>query len=475
MRRNRKVMVYCTILFFIGAGISTSLGQEQQDVVFDDSNYVSTMPPDLMYYPTAHNFGDVAEGHTYQTTFEISNAGTGLLTWNLGIVHPWISPDPTTGNSTGFSDITVVTVTINTTGLSLGPHSGFVSISANDGGGTRYFNIDCNVVSNNPPNTPSPLNGPSTGEIEEWLSYTTSATDPDSDYIRYGMDVDSDGVVDFWSSSYYPSGATYQINIMLYSTGTYYLRMKAEDIHGAQSGFSAPKIISIVGANDPPLTPNVPNGPSIGDIGSSFTFSTSTTDPEGDDLKYGWDWDGDGTVDEWSTLLSSGSIDSRSHSWASEGTYNIQVLAEDEHGAQSAFSAFKTITITGESAPNKPSIPDGTSSGKAGVSYSYTTSTTDDNGDQLYYLFDWDDGTTSQWLGPYSSGQVASSSHIWSAQGSYQVRVKAKDDPNGDGDLSDGMESVWSDPLSVSMPKTHVFSRYPWFSTIQHFRNIFSF
>ena len=113
---------------------------------------------------------------------------------------------------------------------------------------------------------------------------------------------------------------------------------------------------------------------------------------------------------------------------------------------------FRTYCME-NSPPNKPSIPTGTNSGKAGNSYTYSTSTTDPESDQIYYLFDWDDGETSGWLGPYNSGQVASSSHVWSAQGSYQIRVKAKDDPNGDGDLSDGVESIWSDPLPITMPK----------------------
>ena len=44
-------------------------------------------------------------------------------------------------------------------------------------------------------------------------------------------------------------------------------------------------------------------------------------------------------------------------------------------------------------------------------------------------------------------------SHVWNIEGTYQIKVKAKDDPNGDGDLSDGTESVWSDPLPIRMPK----------------------
>jgi len=44
-------------------------------------------------------------------------------------------------------------------------------------------------------------------------------------------------------------------------------------------------------------------------------------------------------------------------------------------------------------------------------------------------------------------------SHVWNIEGTYQIKVKAKDDPNGDGDLLDGTESVWSDPLPIRIPK----------------------
>ena len=88
---------------------------------------------------------------------------------------------------------------------------------------------------NHPPNTPSKPNGPSSGEIGEWLTYSTSTTDPDGDQIRYAFDINYDGVVDYWSTSYYPSGATYNLNVKFGTPDTYYLRFKAEDVHGAQS------------------------------------------------------------------------------------------------------------------------------------------------------------------------------------------------------------------------------------------------
>ena len=401
------------------------------------------MVPDLVYSPISHDFGIVPGGDTYQTTFQIWNGGTGTLTWNLGIVHTWISPNPASGSSTGPSDKDTVTVTIDTTGLTPGIHNGFVSISANDGGGVRYFNIQCEV--NDPPNTPSKPTGPSTGETGIYYPYSTSTTDPEGDMIRYGWDLNDDDLVDFWSTHYYASGAPYTVNIKFYTAATYYLRVKAEDEHGGQSGFSLVKNVVITGSNHVPNDPSTPVGPSSGDIGISYDYTTSTSDPDGDDVKYGWDWDGDYIIDEWTGFSSSGTPITTAHIWTSPGTYDIKVVAEDEHGAQSDFSLEKTITISGNNPPNKPATPAGPANGKTGMSYTYATSSMDPDGDQVYYLFDWGDGTDSGWLGPFASGQSASASHIWTSEGTYPIKVRAKD--------TDDAMSVWSDSLSVTLPR----------------------
>jgi len=57
--------------------------------------------------------------------------------------------------------------------------------------------------------------------------------------------------------------------------------------------------ISRLDTNDPPNTPVVPSGLNVGVVGQSYEYSTVTTDPEGDTITYGWDWDEDGIIDEW--------------------------------------------------------------------------------------------------------------------------------------------------------------------------------
>ncbi len=94
--------------------------------------------------------------------------------------------------------------------------------------------------------------------------------------------------------------------------------------------------------------------------------------------------------------------------------------------------------------PAKPATPTGPASGKVNTEYTYSSSATDPEGNQVYYMFDWGDGTYSSWVGPLNSGATGSAKKTWSAEGTFQVKVVAKD--------SHGQLSVWSDPLSISMP-----------------------
>ncbi|MFH1012909.1 MAG: hypothetical protein V1769_00175 [Thermoplasmatota archaeon] len=113
-------------------------------------------------------------------------------------------------------------------------------------------------------------------------------------------------------------------------------------------------------------------------------------------------------------------------------------------------------------APWKPSTPTGETQGKVNQQYAYSTQSFDFDDDDLYYFFDWGDGTDTGWLGPYENNIEITVSHIWEKRGQYNVKVKAMDDPNGDGDISDGLESQWSDMLPISMPKAKITPSNMW-------------
>jgi len=90
--------------------------------------------------------------------------------------------------------------------------------------------------------------------------------------------------------------------------------------------------------------------------------------------------------------------------------------------------------------PLNPTVPNGPQTGVVNITYSYTTTTTDPESQQVYYLWSWGDENDT-WLGPFDSGAPAQATHVWSDVGNYSVMVKARDIL--------GVESGWSDPLMV--------------------------
>jgi hypothetical protein len=94
--------------------------------------------------------------------------------------------------------------------------------------------------------------------------------------------------------------------------------------------------------------------------------------------------------------------------------------------------------------PATPNRPTGPSIGVVHETYSYTATAPDDpDGSTIYLIWDWGDGSFSDWLGPSPEGQDVQATHSWDNPGTYAVRVKAKD--------INSSESDWSEPLSVTI------------------------
>jgi hypothetical protein len=127
-------------------------------------------------------------------------------------------------------------------------------------------------------------------------------------------------------------------------------------------------------------------------------------------------------------------------------TYLSPVMDEIDYITVEEFQPFgdPSLCIAGKSQkPAKPATPQGETQGGVGEEYTYTSSTTDPDGDSLYYFFSWGDETHSAWVGPHASGDTAQASHTWTDSGTYQIKVIAKD--------KNGVFSEWSDELAVLM------------------------
>jgi len=61
--------------------------------------------------------------------------------------------------------------------------------------------------------------------------------------------------------------------------------------------------------------------------------------------------------------------------------------------------------ISNNNPPETPNQVTGPSEGETGIIYVYLSNTTDPDGDDIYFLFDWGDGTNSSWIGTFQSGE----------------------------------------------------------------------
>ncbi len=89
--------------------------------------------------------------------------------------------------------------------------------------------------------------------------------------------------------------------------------------------------------NQAPEKSSRPNGPSSGQVGTEYMYTSSTIDPDSDEIYYWFDW-GDNTNSGWLGPYDSGDTVSASNVWNSLGNYEIKVKAKDSNGAQSEWS-----------------------------------------------------------------------------------------------------------------------------------------
>jgi PKD repeat protein len=169
--------------------------------------------------PPSHNFGSVPEEEITFWSFDITNCGGGTLTWTVSDDRAWITVNPLSGSTT--TGIDTVTVTINTAGLSVGIHTGHVTVNSNDGSktGTIMVNIQ--------PSQPliADAGGPYYGNTNEPIQFHGSATGGTPPYT-YAWDFDINGVIDSVLQNPTHSWS---------STGTYYPTLKVVDDKGGWS------------------------------------------------------------------------------------------------------------------------------------------------------------------------------------------------------------------------------------------------
>ena len=192
-------------------------------------------------------------------------------------------------------------------------------------------------------------------------------------------------------------------------------------------------------------SPAIPefNGPTNGMTGLSFNFTFNSTDPDGDNIYYFVDWDDD-TSSEWIGPYLSGEVVTASHIWENPDSYEIRGKAMDSDYMESDWSEPHIITIVANQPPTKVTIT-GSKWGFGGTEYEFTFRSTDPENHNIYYRIDWDDGTSTGYIGPYASGEQITLSHSWNLKGKYWIKAWAKDEMDGESQQANYQINILTD------------------------------
>ena len=240
--------------------------------------------PVISVTPLSHDFGIVNVGSMQTFTYTISNTGDATLNISGFMASPSFSAGNlgsstvAPGGSTTFDVTYAPTAGVNT--------SGIVSVNSDDPHGP--FSVNALGEGNMPP-VLDPIGNKSADAFVN-LSFTTTATD-NNDQIE---DTPS-----FSVAPALPPGATYDTNSGHFSwtptpgdAGTYTLTFSASDGHASSSETIT---ITVNANNHPPVA--VAGGPYTGGAGLPIQFNgTGSSDPDGNNLTYAWDFGDGGTA-----------------------------------------------------------------------------------------------------------------------------------------------------------------------------------
>ncbi|MGB9742162.1 MAG: PQQ-binding-like beta-propeller repeat protein [bacterium] len=104
-------------------------------------------------------------------------------------------------------------------------------------------------------------------------------------------------------------------------------------------------LVIFAGCPKPPLTPDKPRGAEITFANTVYSCTTSTTDPQGQQVAFQFDW-GDGVRSEWSGWLAGGTPFADTHTYVQSGEVKITVRAKNSRGKVSGWSEPLIVNVS---------------------------------------------------------------------------------------------------------------------------------
>ncbi len=192
------------------------------------------------------------------------------------------------------------------------------------------------VIKNKIENLSGFINGPKNGFPDEKLFFNVTINGGVEPYnISWDLDNDNSYNDGYSDSTYYT-----WIN-----SGSYTIYSKVKD--NIDNIIEFEHQINIQTGNNPPDKPTINGGPiGNGVTGKEYEFTFTSTDPDGEQIKFTVEW-GDGETDN-SDFVDSGSEFTVSHKWSGIGSKTIRVFVTDESDSMSKEETFK-VTIVPDS------------------------------------------------------------------------------------------------------------------------------
>ncbi len=299
----------------------------------DGATSVSTSPTLQVQVTDPNNdtmdvsFYDASDDSLIATEINVENGNNTSTTWS------------SRSSSTTYSWYVIVT---DGTYLTKSVTWSFTTASSGGNGGNPPPSGG-GLPTNNEIKTTAPdkpiITGPAEGYLDVSYTYTANTTDPDENSLRYNFDW-GDETNTGWTTPSVESGDSVSKSHSWNSTGNYKVKVKAQDaVDQEESEWSDVLNITISEYIDTglPTKPTTPTGPSYGVTNISYSYKTTSTDPDNDRIKYRFDW-GDGTCSDWSSFVNSGTSITISHKWMCLGNYSIKSQARDANNATSPWS-----------------------------------------------------------------------------------------------------------------------------------------
>ncbi len=330
--------------YYLGEGPSQEniTGDSEMEVGVPTTPIICSSPKSFSFSATHGGANPASE------TLEIWNSGVDTISWTLSDDAAWLGEDSTSGSSTGADDTTLVTVSVDITGMSDGDYSASIAITAPG-------------ASNSPRTVPVSLHiGPPPEISFNPESLTFSAVE--------GGSASADKTLEIWNSG----GG--MLNWMLSddaawlsenptsgnSTGEHDAAAVSVDIIGMSAGdYSASITITAPGASNSPRT--VPVSLHIGPVAPEISFSPESltftaveggSTPANEMLEV---WNSGIDTISWTLSDDAEWLSENPTSGSSTGEHDTAAVSVDITG-MSVGDYSASITITADEAINSPRI-----------------------------------------------------------------------------------------------------------------------